>query len=502
MRVLMAHRGIRLFLLGQTVSMLSDSVLWLTVAIWARMLTGSSSAAGLSFFMLGLGSVGSPVGGALADRLPRRALLAAANAAAAGLVLLLVFVHGAGQLWLMYVVMFGSGLTTGTLASTQTSLLQAVVPAGLLGEANIALQTGRWGGRLVTPLLGAGLLARVGPDPVVIGDAASFMVALAATLPVLRAAPAPLTPGPRPWLAGAAAGALHIRRTAALRPLALAGTLTLTAFGLSESTAFEVVRRGLHRPDSFLGVVVSLQGGGALVAGACSAVLLRRLDAQRLTAAGIVCAAAGFLLSAASPAFVTLAGTVLIGAGLPWITAGVSTALQQRTPAALIGRADAALRTMIAVPQTIAIGLGSALVSTVDYRLVLLLVVALLAASAAYLIRGRAPGPLPRTHRSAPAARPAHDGALSTSAPLAARVFPNPLRADHPRRGISSGRIQGPGRASVPRRGHTSSHVLVRTGSDDGVGAGGQESRLYTVKRAETIKEHQARRGQTTSQPL
>ncbi len=49
MRRLLAHRNARLYLSGQVMSLFGDSALWLAMAIWIKILTGSSSAAGLSF---------------------------------------------------------------------------------------------------------------------------------------------------------------------------------------------------------------------------------------------------------------------------------------------------------------------------------------------------------------------------------------------------------------------------------------------------------------------
>ena len=47
MRRLLAHRDARLFLAGQSLSLLGDTALWLALGLWAKDLTGSSSAAGL-----------------------------------------------------------------------------------------------------------------------------------------------------------------------------------------------------------------------------------------------------------------------------------------------------------------------------------------------------------------------------------------------------------------------------------------------------------------------
>ncbi|QMU78810.1 MFS transporter [Streptacidiphilus sp. PB12-B1b] len=135
MRKLLADRNARLYIAGQILSTFGDSALWLALGIWIEMLTGSASAAGLSFFMFALGTLAGPVGGVLADRMRRRPLLIATNLATAGLVLLLLLVQDRGQVWLIYAVMFGYGLSASVLGPAQTGLLQTVVPEELLGDA-------------------------------------------------------------------------------------------------------------------------------------------------------------------------------------------------------------------------------------------------------------------------------------------------------------------------------------------------------------------------------
>ncbi len=107
MRRLLAHRDVRLYLSGQIMSLFGDSALWLAMGIWIKVLTGSSAAAGLSFFALALGSLGGALGGMLADKVRRRPLLIVTNLATAALVLLPLLVHDRHQIWLIYIVMFG-----------------------------------------------------------------------------------------------------------------------------------------------------------------------------------------------------------------------------------------------------------------------------------------------------------------------------------------------------------------------------------------------------------
>lgn len=266
-----------------------DSALWLAMAIWIKFLTGSSSAAGLSWFALALGSLLGPLGGVLADRFRRRPLLVATNLATAGLVLLLLLVHDRHQVWMIYLVMFGYGVSGSLLGPAQTALVQAIVPADLLGDANGALQTAQQGLRLVTPLAGAGLFAALGPVPVLAGDAATFLVAVA-TLLAITVREAPVVPAGRRWAAELTAGARHITRTVPLRQLTVTAGIVVTAYGLSETIPFAVVSLGLHKTAPFVGVLTAAQGAGAIAAGLAAGQLLRRISEPKLAVLGMISA--------------------------------------------------------------------------------------------------------------------------------------------------------------------------------------------------------------------
>jgi MFS family permease len=384
MRRLLAHRNARRYLSGQILSTFGDSALWLAMGIWIKVLTGSSAAAGLSFFALALGSLCGPLGGLLADRMRRRPLLIIVNLATAALVLLLLLVRDRGQVWLIYAVMFSYGVSGSILGPAQTALVQAIVPAEMLGEANGALQTAQQGLRLVTPLAGAGLFAVLGAAPVIIGDAITFLVAVATLLAVRISDDRPARSGER-WMTELTAGARHIAGTVVLRQLAITAAVVVTAFGLSETVIFAVVSQGLHRPATFLGILISAQGAGAIVAGAAAAPLTRRLSEGLLAGLGMTSATLGYLLLIAPQLPAALAGSVLLGASLPWIIVGVMTLLQRRTPPQLMGRVDAAFAVMYSVPQTLAIALGAGLIGLLGYRIMLGVIASLMALSAAYL---------------------------------------------------------------------------------------------------------------------
>jgi MFS family permease len=388
MRRLLAHRDARTYLAGQSLSVIGDSSLWLAMGIWVKILTGSSSAAGLTFMAFTSGFLAAPVSGVIVDRLRRRPLLIAANLASAALVCALLLVHGRGQVWLIYVVMFGYGMTNSLITSAQTALLPDLLPGELLGQANSALQMVSQGLRVITPLLGAGLLAWVGAAPVILLDAGTFVVATATVLTLRLREPRPARTGGH-WRAEFSAGIRYVVRTPALRQPMVACLIAVSVFGFFETVPFAVVAQGLHRRPEFLGVLVSLQGVGALAGGALAAPVMRRTSERTLIAGGLLtCAVGSLLLATASLPLVLVAGAAL-GVCLVWINVGAITLIQRRTPGALLGRVDAALQFAVTAPQAASIALGAALIALVNYRVLLLIMAAVIAFSAGYLASRR-----------------------------------------------------------------------------------------------------------------
>jgi MFS family permease len=394
-RRLLSHRDARTYLAGQSLSVIGDSALWLAMGIWVKILTGSNSAAGLTFFAFVCGFLAAPVSGMIVDRVRRRPLLIEANLAGAALVCALLLVGGRDQVWLIYLVMFGYGAVNSLITSAQTALLPALVPGDLLGDANSALQIASQGFRLITPLVGAGLLAWAGARPVILLDAATFVVA-AATVAALRLRePRPDPAAARRRGGGRAelsAGIRYVTRTQALRRVMIAGLIAVTAFGLFETVPFAVVAQGLHRSPPFLGVLISLQGAGALAGGALAAPVMRRIGERALVAAGLAACAAAALLMITAWLPLVLAASAAVGLCIVWINVGAVTLIQRRTPADLLGRVDAALEFAIIVPQAASIAAGAALIAVVSYRILLLAMAAVIGFSAGYLASRREPG--------------------------------------------------------------------------------------------------------------
>ncbi|HEY6069126.1 MAG TPA: MFS transporter [Gaiellaceae bacterium] len=389
MRQLLRIRNARVFLFGWSVSVFGDWAIFIALGVWMKELTHSNAAAGLVFFALGLPSLLSPLSGLVVDRLPRRKVLIVTYTVEAVVVLSLLFVHGRGDIWLIYAVAAFYGAAGTVAASARSALMTVLLPRDVLAEANGMFQTVREGLRLLAPLVGAAIYASAGGGAVAILDAATF-VAVVLALCLIRVREPRFEREEHHFVEELLAGVRHIRATIPLRQIVVATGVCLLVVGFSETVIFAVLDQGLHRSASFFGVLSSLQGAGAIAGGLTAARTLRRLGDVKLVGLGMALFALGELSFVSSSLPLVLAGTAVAGAGIAWFIVGFATAIQLRTPLRLQGRVAGAADTLVGTPQTVSIAVGAALVTVVDYRLLVLVTCLVTAGCCAYLLTRRA----------------------------------------------------------------------------------------------------------------
>ncbi|MDQ3823895.1 MAG: MFS transporter [Actinomycetota bacterium] len=385
MRRLVADRDTRLLFAGQSLSTYGDLAMFLALGIWAKELTGSNAAAGLVFFAFLAPTVAAPLVGILVDRVRRRPLIIAVDCTIGVIVLSLLAVDDAGDIWLLYLVTVLYGTAALVINSAQPALLKVMVPDELLGEANAAFQTVRQGLRLVAPLTGAGLYAAVGGAAVAVADAATFGVAALSLGAMRTVEPAPARTEHR-LVREVSAGLRHLWHALPLRRLTAACAAAFVVIGFAETAIFAVVDEGLGRPSSFVGVLLAVQGGGAIVGGLTAARVLRVLGDARLVGAAFAVLAGGLALLAAPAPAVVGGGMFVGGIGISWGIIGFATALQRRTPVNLQGRVHTAAELLVGTPQTFSIALGAVLSTVVDYRVLVAVMVFVIGSCGAFLV--------------------------------------------------------------------------------------------------------------------
>jgi MFS family permease len=150
-----------------------------------------------------------------------------------------------------------------------------------------------------------------------------------------------------------------------------------------ESAVFAMVD-AFGRPASFVGVISSVQGVGAIAGGLSSGWVIKRIGEVAACVVGLVVLVAGIALMGVTHSFVVVClSAAVFGTSLPLLMVAFMTLVQRRSPQAIMGRVSTAVEVVMATPQAASVALGSALVVVLSYRQIfaIMSVVTLLAAA-------------------------------------------------------------------------------------------------------------------------
>lgn len=379
----MRRPAYRRLMVGWFATNLGDSALYLVLAIWVRELTGSDSAGALVFLFLALPALLAPWAGQLADRVRRRPLMILTNLGTASVILTLLLVHGEAQVWLIYAVAFGYGLSAYLTSAAQAGLLRDLLPDEEIGSANGIFTSIDNGMRIVSPPLGVGLSVLAGPWAVIAVSVAGYLVMAVMLLSVRieESLPEPRT-GEETYWSEVSAGFRELQRDPLLRLLTIAAAAGFGLTGILNATIFPLIEHGLQAGPAALGPAQAIQGVAALAGGLLSAALLRRIGERQLFAWGMTLVAIGSFAAFAlvqwpmPDAWMRWLGIALVqwpvGFGVPWVIVGLSTLRMRLVPRRLQGRASAAMNVAISVPQMLLLAVGTAAMVVVDFRWLLL----------------------------------------------------------------------------------------------------------------------------------
>ena len=385
MRKAFRQQGFSRLFAGQSTSMLGDSVMLLVLSMWVKTLTGSNGAAGLTFFWMMIPSLLAPLYGMYIDRIRRKPLLVWGNVVSALMVLPLLTVHEAGDVWVIYAVAFLYGISFVVLPAALNGLLKEMVPADLLVEANSSLQTTKEGFRLIGPLAGAALFGLFGGGAVAVVDSLSFLVAalIIASIPLHEQAP---ERSGQQWWHELTGGLRHLVHEPVLRHTLVAFALMLIVIGFTEASIYAVLDF-FGKAPTFAGVVVTVQGVGAVLGGVMASRWVGRLGEAGTVTVGMGVLALGLVVVAlTSTLWVTLAAVAILGYSLPMTFIAFMTMVQRRTPQPLMGRVSAAVETVMGAPQAISLALGALLVTLLDYHVIFAIMAAFTAVAVLYLL--------------------------------------------------------------------------------------------------------------------
>ncbi len=197
--LLRSNRNFRLLFIGQMISQLGD---WFNaVAVYALLLDLTGSATAVAWMLivqfLPVAFVG-PLAGVVVDRVNRRRLMIAADVARGVLILGLLLVKRADQVWIAYVVMALAVAASAFFEPARTATIPNITSADELLPAN-AVSSAMWAAMLaIGASIGGLVTAAAGRDVAFVLNAVSFFVSalfIGSTRYDATPSPAPRAPG-------------------------------------------------------------------------------------------------------------------------------------------------------------------------------------------------------------------------------------------------------------------------------------------------------------------
>jgi MFS family permease len=352
----------RILITSNCLAVLGDTMLMLVLVMWVKDLTGNNAQAGGIFVALGAPALLSLLGGHVMDALAPRLALLAANAFSALALCPLFLVHGPGQVWIIYLAtcLYGTGtfLYQGARASAAA---RAVAPQQRPTLISV-LRSTRQVMTILAPSLGAIIFVTVGHQ-VAIGITILALI-LSSAISLFLHVPGTEDNAEHESYRGILAGMRHVWRSSSLRRLTSAMMVYLTVAGFFQVAVIAALG-DLGASVSLLGPVATVEGVGSVAGALLAPYLYGRLSELKLVAVGLAVEACGAAVMATLTLTSVFVGAFLLGVGLPLLLVGSDTAIMNRTPTPLQGRASLAVEVVTSIPLTASFAVASLVIDMI-----------------------------------------------------------------------------------------------------------------------------------------
>lgn len=312
----------------------------------------------------------SPIAGLIVDRVENVRLLGLTSLAQAGLAVALAFTHALAPI-LVLSFLLGTGASLGTPA------LFALTPVATgedrVGDANALLETARYAGAVLGPILSGGIAAGLGSRFALLADAATFLV-IAGGAAALRIRRRPERTRAERRRGEARKGFSFLAEDKLLR-LLVAVVAAFVLFACVDSVAEVFFAKDvLDAGNAGYGGLATAWMIGMVVG---ATMIARRLPAPRLGPAVLLATIAGGAGIGVAAAFPSLALTLVAffvgGVGNGVLNVAIRTLAHRRVPEELRGRVFAAYYGLVISTQIGATAAAGGLVAQLGSRGTLLL---------------------------------------------------------------------------------------------------------------------------------
>jgi len=286
----------------------------------------------------------SPLGGALADRVPRRAALVVGNllAGAVALVIALLVATGRDSPGVLTLLVTLQGCVSAVIGPFQQAILPDLVPPPEFLAA-VSLNSAQFNlGRVVGPALAGVTIAAFGYPIAFVANAASFLAVVVALF-FVHLSPPPRHADETGLIAALGSGARAAWSEpgcrAAIGTIAVVGLLASPFIALVPVMAHRLTHSGARGIASATGLLTTAQGLGAVAGALAISPLAVRFGRGRVLAGSLAALPPALVLYGIAPSLVlSLPALFLVGLVYIGVLSGLSTVVQLRAPAELRGR--------------------------------------------------------------------------------------------------------------------------------------------------------------------
>ncbi|MBT5580724.1 MAG: MFS transporter [Acidimicrobiaceae bacterium] len=333
------HRDYRLFWIGGVISNIGRWFQTIAVPIVIYDLTGSAGWVGLAGFaqIMPMALMG-PLGGAIADRYPRRKVLIVTQmlqAVTAGAMMTMWFsgIRAPGAYVAMSVVV---GLTAGLNLPAWQAIVSDLLPRDKMLEG-ITLNSAQFNAsRMIGPALGGIAIGAWGPGWAFFVNLVTYGAVLMALVMMDHRSEPPPPDGRMQPLREFVAAARYAAGVRGIRT-AIAAVSMVAFFGLSMQTlAVTIAEDVFDRGERGFGLMLSCVGLGAVLTSPVVASIAGRIRRSRIQEVALIQYASGYLLIAFAPWFgLALVGSFIVGSAHLMSASTLNTAIQLQVDEAI-----------------------------------------------------------------------------------------------------------------------------------------------------------------------
>lgn len=359
-------RDFRLLVGAVGVSALGDALTFVVLLLYVQEASGSGLVvAALLLALWGPIAVLAPVAGLLVDRVETRGLILLASLAQAVVAVAIATTPGVGGV-IALTCLLGTGIAVAQPA--EFAFIPAVAGRDHVQEANGHVETARYLGWLVGPMLGGALAAAGGTDTALLINAATFVaVAAAAWALTTRRPPATAPEGDEPDRARD--GLVFLFRDRTLAVVIAAGAVALLFFTASTPSEIFFATEVLDAGELGYAAMITAWTAGM---GLGATLIARRVPKAVLATGALVAVVVQGAGMAGATAYLALsvavAGFLIGGVGHGAKNVLMRTLVHERVPERLHGRAFAAYNGIRNTAELIALAIGGALVALLGAR--------------------------------------------------------------------------------------------------------------------------------------